>query len=210
MSTTRSNHNVHCGNRSVFEQSIHVMSHRSGDVPTGWRSALHAALVALRAIDCPKRAHIQLTSPRIADLNLDVGSTSPDPCIDGILRKLRVQTAGTCELCAQPGIVRCTQSMTQVMCPKCAAPRFLRFWIASFARQMNDPVESRTPVAYRYDDFPFQLRPLIPAHAWSKTGATCKGVPEVSITLFELITYRPQFEAVGVALERMITEEDRE
>ena len=210
MSTTSSDRHSQRGKCSAFEQSIHVTSHRAGDVPSGWRPALHEALMALRAIDCQKRAHIQLTSPRIADLNLDVGSTAPDPCIDGILRKLRFRTAGTCERCGQPGILRCMERTTQVMCAECAGPRLLRFWIKSFVRQMNNPVESHSPAAYRYDELPFQLRPMIPAHAWNKTGGTFNGVPDVSMPFFEILAYQRRFEEVGDALERMITADDSE
>jgi len=99
---------------------------------------------------------------------------------------------------------------TQVMCAECAGPRSLQFWIKRFVRQMNSTVESHSTVAYRYDELPFQLRPMIPAHAWRKTGGTCKGAPDASVSLFEMLVYQRRFEAVGDALEHMITAEDLE
>jgi len=98
----------------------------------------------------------------------------------------------------------------QVMCAECAAPRLLQHWIRTFMQQMTDTVESNAPVTYRYDQLPFQLRPMIPAHAWSKTGGTCKGAPDASVSLFEMLVYQRRFEAVGDALEHMITAEDLE
>lgn len=195
---------------SPFVQSIHTLSHRAGDLPPGWRPVLHGALVALRAIDCPARAHIRLTSPRIADLSLDVGSTAPDASIDGILRRVRVRTACTCERCGRSGTLRHMDRKIQVMCAECAAPRLLQHWIRTFMQQMTDTVESNAPVTYRYDQLPFQLRPMIPAHAWSMTGGTCKGAPDASVSLFEMLVYQRRFEAVGDALEHMITAEDLE
>ena len=194
--------------RSPFEQSIHRLAARAGDVPIGWRPVYHKALVALRAIDCPARAHIQLTSPRMADLNLDVGVTKPDSCIDGILRKLRLRTACTCELCGATGTLRSMDRTLQVMCAECAAPRLLRFWISSFVQQMAGALPSGSRLVYTYDQVPLQLRPLIPATAWSASGESCKGALAVSLSLIEMAAFQGRFEAVGNSLDLLVAAKD--
>ena len=184
----------------LFE-SIRWLEARCESVPQGWQLIYNDTLRKLMAVDCQARAEITLGGPFMDDINLRITQCGADPVVSGILRRLECATAQTCEVCAQPGRVRCLDRTVQVLCGCCAGPRLASLAVTRLLRDLTETANGKPSDEVWWTTAPIQLRPLIPAGAWQVLDA-----PDASSAMHytshtRLAEHRPWLEAVRRALD---------
>ena len=187
---------------SAFMDSIRWLEMRCESVPQGWQLAYNEMLGKLAAADCPARADITVRGPYLDDLNLRVTQSGIDPVLAGILRRVERATAQTCEVCGQPGKLRCLDRSVKVMCGCCAGPRLASLAVTRVLRDLDETANGRPSDEIWWTTAPVQLRPLIPASAWQLLD-----IADASPTIYhtshaQLASHRPWLEAVQRALDQ--------
>lgn len=185
-----------------FMECIRWLEARCESVPQGWQLAYNEMLGKLAAADCPARADITVRGPYLDDLNLRVTQSGLDPVVAGILRRVERSTAQTCEVCGQPGKLRCLGRSVKVMCGCCAGPRLASLAVTQVLRDLDETANGKPSEEIWWTTAPLQLRPLIPASAWQVLD-----VPDASSAVrytshARLATHRPWLEAVRRALDQ--------
>ena len=184
-----------------FVESVRWLEARCETVPDGWQLAYNDMLCSLMAADCPARAEIVVRGPYVDDLSLRVTQSAFDPVVAGILKRLERTTAQTCEVCRQPGSLRCLDRTVKVLCGHCAGPRLASLALTRVMRDLDKTANGSPDEEIWWESAPVQLRPLIPASAWQVLDVAGVPSPVQYTSSRRLEAYRPWLEAVRRALD---------
>lgn len=135
-----------------FEESLARLDRAVERVPIGWQRLYGDLRHALRLIRSKLRASTRIDGAWEEDGLLRVESESPDPVVQGVLRKARTRAMNTCMQCGKPGKRReLANWQDATWCGACAAPRLLALDIervlaldACGSAEIRDQLKSQT------------------------------------------------------------------
>lgn len=106
------------GNR--LKRSIESLNKRVDWIPMGWQTLFMELRMALQNADCEKRKDVVIEGAYEEDGLLYVDASSPEPVVQGLLRKARTRAMNTCMDCGGVGKPREFEWQRLTLCGRCA------------------------------------------------------------------------------------------
>lgn len=216
-----------------FQESLDRLDGMLDHIPRGWQDIYYRCVRTLRGMNCPSRAHVQLSRPTTAYGVLEVrqltqegvqegapvtAGQSADPVVQGILRKLTARSLCTCERCGRSASWRATtvvraggeQSFMRsgTFCAHCRMPvelqRELSLWLARMT--YDKEFQREHPVIPLHDLRPC-LRALIPP-LYVKSLPGPRGVCQIDYLLAQdLLNEKPKWREIKNYLDERLWRE---
>lgn len=196
---------IHLG----FSNCIARLETSVADVPPGWHEIYLDCIRSLHAVDCATRSSVELGTPVACQGMLQVqqirrDSASPDPVVDGLLRKLREKSACTCQLCGRRGWLQRGRSLAGTYCADCWVPRELRTELGHWLEQMSDEAAFlQTHPVVSWDDIRTSLQAVIPKESLKALNAAGRQVNYLAAD--QLFKLRPRFEALKQVVDEYVS-----